>query len=1085
MASFEDILKLVNEQQTPQPTAPDTTTTPKPQLSKQEASSIVAGVQSNSIGVRDEKEPSFFDKFAEFSRQTDAAIKITEETAPGGKVAGAVTSLLKTLLIDDLFAAATSVETAKRVRLGVASPQEEELSRRGQAALGATGAAIGGGRVGALGGAAIAGPPGAVVGGLFGAGFAGAATFQAMYAKEEGSFGQQIQDTARLKERAKDVGIAGLLGGAASLVFGSPIIARAVKIGRLPKPVRQIEIPGLAAPNRRAIPKSLEVISPKERASAIDRSLRTGIEPEVNQLDLFSTGKVMAERKATHGSTASLTEIFRQGRNVGEMAKAVKEAAIVKFPALNVATQMRDIAGQIIWDSFIIPIRKVAFHSGARLRRFQKEFKTQELEDMTFFIEKTENPFIPGDTPKALVARLSSKAKAAAGEIKQAFTEMREIVNESGYGGQVAFVEDYITHLWLGGDKTKIRSLASRWAKRNPFANERTYRTFVDGMEEAGLQPRTVNAAEILGIYENTSARIVANNRLLAELQRIPTADGIPLVARLSRAPVGYKRVSNDAFRFRGVVKVTTTKPGFVEGTDIPIGTKIIERLDEPMVVHPEIHHLVNFAIEQPFNGNMIRTVQTVNAFAKKALLSASFFHHFALTESAASILGTIQARFLTVPGILQGAYKGRKALNDPIFVDELLDARITLSAPGDVQVSTVRNALQAWETRTRTNPLLKRTINPLLKGARSFNDIWDDVLWDKYFNGLKGITYLELKQHYLQKMPHIPEEQVRLALGEVINNVYGGQNFDKVFGRLTLTPRFRQGLQAIMLAPDWTISNLNIPAQLVSEDQIVRNAGRRIFMGHALFLTITTQMLNYTMTSFSGNPHFTDENDPGHKFDVELPWRNEKGRKLYFKLGKQVREIGGWMENPFIQAGRKAGPLARIISQQAFERESPFGNFPTEFSDEGFQLRGEKPTPEREAELRLRSLAGAFIPISAQTSIRSPLSGVDVRSPIAFGGGLQSPIAIGNEIGLQSPIVFKGNNFAFAFPMVQSTTPFRTIRNFEAAIRDQDTERIVIIAKQAADNNIDPDQMYSIALRNVSRTSRKKEQKALEEEGQ
>ncbi len=1093
MPSFQELQDQFNsktEQLKPAPAEPTVTRTDTTTFAEI-ASKFEAKRSINPKVTDPPKEPSIFERWAEVSRQISSVMGVIDIGPPGHNIPKPVALMMKSILVDEPINLITSPFTFAKVRNGTASPVEETMSRRGIAFGASIPAAVLGG---------ILGAPAGPFGSAFGAGALGNAVFSALASKEEGSFLQQLDDADEIKRQARRTGIDALIGGLITAplgVFGlaarpnvppvRPVSELRIVPPTLELPVvaasrqvrpGQVQIPATTI-SKAPVPKILKQITPEERAAALRRATNDPAQApppttKGEQLDLFSTAQVNAERAAVQGSKVSLKEVFDQSRGPTQMAQAIKEAARKEFGQLDNRLQLETTATDIVWDSYMVPVRQGQFRIGKEVSAMKKAFSEQELDDMTFFVEGTENPFIAGDTPGALADRLSPAAKKATEDGAKAFEKLRQAALKSNYSEDVGFLEGYISHLW-DGPPGKIKGLARQWAKRNPFASKRMYSTLVEGMREAGLRARTTNYAEILQTYDNVTTRVIANNKMLSELLRAPTPDGQPLVARSSQAPADYVKIANDSFRQRGVAKKESSLPRFAPAettadvADVPIGVEIFELFDEPLMVHPEIADVVKLAIENPFNNTPVRVIQTINAFAKKAILSASFFHHFALTESSASILGTIKPKFLLIPEIIKGTRQGLHKLDDPKFVNELIEARINLSSPGDVQAGIVRNALQSFEAKTRSSPLLNKHLFPLVRSARKLNDIWDDILWDKYSNGLKAITYYEVKQHMLAKFPNIPEAEVRLAVGEVVNNVYGGQNFDKVFGRLMLTPRFQQFLQMVMLAPDWTISNLNIPAQLVSGSPIIRDAGRRTFFGHAVFLTMMTQILNYTLTGMKGEPHFTWDNDEGHKFDIELPWRNEKERKLYFKLGKQVRELATWAENPFQAAGRKAAPISRILAQQIFERETPFSEFPTEFAGESFELRREPENLPRELELRLSSLAQNFVPISFQASLRSPISGIEPRSPIGFGGKLQTPLKVEDDIGLQFPIVFTGNNFLFMFPMTQSTTPFKTIRNFEVAIKDEDPERVTMIATQAFDNHIDADRMYAIAMRNVT----------------
>jgi hypothetical protein len=978
----------------------------------------------------EERNKSFSGKVSDVAQDVLQTIEIGGEGIPfsvaGTPAAGLEAPLrfAKRFVIDETANFFASPIFAFRVLSGQATPAEEARSRRGAAFAGSIPAGVVGAGLGAAAGAPVAPPFGSIVGAGIGAGSLAAATYQALESKEKGKRIGILtlpEDNAvgEILQQAKQTGAAAVIGGVAGGVLAAlPIGARAFGAKA-------------AGPNARNVPPGLKGARPEDLASA---RLRQG-----EQIEL-PINKVHAERRETYGTTADLNTTFEQAPNMRAAAEVVKEGAKREFMDLDSEAALQAHAKEIVWEG-IGENRFAQRTAGRRAHEFKRTLKEDQLEDVFFSIEKTRNPFKPNDTAEKLQARMTPEMKAAQKQMQETLETTRQAVNESGYSKQLAFHRDYISHLWVG-PKGSIDQMARKWLRDNPFANKRKFATAVQGMEEAGLTLRTANAADVLQFYENVNMRIVANNRMMGELQAATFADGTP-IATTGKAPAGYRRIEN------------------------PFGGPALK-------VTPEIHSIVNFALEQPFNNQWLRRIETINAFSKSARLRLSLFHHFSLTESAMSIMAGIKPKFLLPHKFVGFVRQGLHLLDDDRFMaDAIKNARITTAIPGDVQAQRVHRVLQGMEARTRGIPGISRAF----KAIRRADEIWNDILWTKYFNALKASTYYELLPHLQQKFPNMSSAEIKLALGEVINNVYGGQNFDRVFGRLTASPKMQQMMHLMFLAPDWTISNINVGLQPFSKNAIVRSVGRRTFLGHALFLTMTTEMQNYIFTGMKGDPHFTWDRgkdgrknvSPGHEFDIELPFRNEQGRRMYAKVGKQVRELKRWMLDPVGSAGRKMSGPAQVLYSQLSGRSTIGSTFPSPFDEERMRSRGIKPTFANQAALRAKDAAETlFLPFSIDLS------------------GKAFP-----------PVTMSSSQFAFTLPMSQGTTPFRTIRNYEAAIEDMiqaaaegDTsgvadakERIVLFGKQALDNNIDPSGTYQTAWRNVkSRITRPQRREILEE---
>jgi hypothetical protein len=188
---------------------------------------------------------------------------------------------------------------------------------------------------------------------------------------------------------------------------------------------------------------------------------------------------------------------------------------------------------------------------------------------------------------------------------------------------------------------------------------------------------------------------------------------------------------------------------------------------------------------------------------------------------------------------------------------DNIMDAYYTFT--GGEQRWGLKNAL----VRARTKALWQN-LQPALKATDAVVTVTDAL---KKFKG------------------RATENQIFEGVAEVMNRKYGGLNWDK----MGTTIGMRRLLRAVVLAPDWTLSNLMLgvsalkggfhplsPQTMFSSTPEGWAARQSLAKSVATFF-VTLQGVNMMMTG-----HTTFQNEEGRWWSLELPWRSPDGRKLY-----------------------------------------------------------------------------------------------------------------------------------------------------------------------------------------------------------
>ncbi len=609
----------------------------------------------------------------------------------------------------------------------------------------------------------------------------------------------------------------------------------------------------------------------------------------------------------------------------------------------------------------------------------------------------------------------------------------------------VGFIKDYVTQIW-DIPKNRRSEVVNYFATHNPFTGKRKIPTLEAGIG-LGLKPKHLDIAKLLQSYDQYKIKTVFNNRFAEALKSMTDAEtGISLIQRADKAPYDWVAVDHPALNRAMAIGQTEVK-----GVKVPILRQ------EKVKVHPDIADEVEavFSVRLSPSGKIAKTAlssfETINAFAKKGMLSFSFFHHFALTESAFSSGIGLKAIKLWNPYKVYRALKHKEFevfKNMPAAKDSIQHG-VTYGPLSDFMITKVRQGIESVETATKKLPVIGRTT----KLARQANDLWDSALWDYYHNTLKLYAYekrvgIELKRASKKLKRELTAKEIKEikdGIGSFVNDSFGGQNWE-------LQPFFRhaqnrQMMHWALLSPDWTISVLKQAfapikghRQAVAAGSIERrlagkalsSSANRFWIKAIVYYNIVAQSANYYNTrkyewidgkevaTFNGTPRFTDINAPGHKLDIFAGF-NDDGTEKYIRMGKQFREVMEWSYEPERKLGAKLAPITRQVIAQ-FSKHDPGSGYPTSYADLPF----------------FKSLTPR-----AKEVMKSVL-------PFSFKGLIE-------DKSLQP--------FMFALPTSRGMTNFKTAQIFKEAIEAGDMARIIEVAMSALRNNLDADILYKRAV--------------------
>lgn len=484
--------------------------------------------------------------------------------------------------------------------------------------------------------------------------------------------------------------------------------------------------------------------------------------------------------------------------------------------------------------------------------------------------------------------------------------DMHRLMNE--VGDKVDYLEDYLHQSWERAD-TVANWIDSTRGASDPFAKQRTFATWADGME-AGHKPKpgAIDMRANMATTDKIRTKLINRYRIRTWLENAKTFDGEPAMLPETEAPPEYQRMDHKAFQ-------TEIKD--------PDGTTRTVRL----AVSPDYKSLIKMAFERNSIFPGFRETAMFNAIRKQTNLAVSLFHGQTLvldqtlagmrvkdalglnkkfpwihpSESSpwrmvAGIGKSVKAGFDLQPledvknmgdfhSWMKRAYKGYLEGNPILQNRELaLDAAehgVIFDAMPDLEYNILSRALRsAGEAVAKVHP------NAALpfKVTAGAVDVQLKTIFTYIRNMGAMITYENHLADNLKAFPEMPVEQVKSLTGQFVGKMFGGV----AFTALMASPKMVQLLHLTQFAPDWFWSTwlrekeaIRGASQLATggfKDPQARQAtlwAARLALGYA----VVGNMVNYAMwKKYTGKGRFLHENEEGHKLDVFMGYYpNEK----------------------------------------------------------------------------------------------------------------------------------------------------------------------------------------------------------------
>ena len=453
----------------------------------------------------------------------------------------------------------------------------------------------------------------------------------------------------------------------------------------------------------------------------------------------------------------------------------------------------------------------------------------------------------------ALSQNLPPKVQDIVERIEKSYRELGLEALDAGVIRNV--LDGYANRIWDLENKSATE-LGKKFGATTRHAKQRKFETIIEGMSK-GFNLKVESATNNLQILKEEISKAIASKNLINQMKKTKNLDGQPLAT--TKFIEGYSKIDVPNFiQWRHAGEVTEGKS---YGKNFFIQENMLfERQDlyAPKDVAKRINKIFGVSGLKDVPG--IKTLTKYNAIAKAWILQSSLFHHLAFMRSY--YLGTNNKRFGEMD-VIQAYQSGIKSI-------EMSDPNVRLGVANGLTLGL----RQDWEENLlQEKTIIGKTIDKIPGGTKVKDKILGlrqaqaDFLFGEFGAGLKAKSFLiELRNHQ-KAHPDLTADQAAKEVANLINDDFGGLHLE----RLERNPTLQHIFRLLMLAPDWTESNIrtmvkSVNASKASETDMYRKFWAGILVKGALL----TALSNMLMSAF-------DEDDEQAKGTIEKFFRNYK----------------------------------------------------------------------------------------------------------------------------------------------------------------------------------------------------------------
>lgn len=475
------------------------------------------------------------------------------------------------------------------------------------------------------------------------------------------------------------------------------------------------------------------------------------------------------------------------------------------------------------------------------------------------------------------IVDLSKNLTEGQKEIADALREEYDIIGKQAKDeGLISDVLDnYVARAWDLANGKPATQENFKFNTSSKHQMHRTLETILQGYAE-GMKLKIEGATNNLHVLKQEIVNTLENKRLLERGLALKydsgeTKDnGKPLLKTLfsTTAEPGYKKIDNPSFRkweYAGKVKDYPEQEmqmfGRRKDTLITEEGTVMRKSD---IYAPEdvAKSLNNILGKGRSSSDFIQSLGKFNAAVKQSILSYSGFHFIAFTRAH-----VLSSKFIKSSDILPTtAYKaGLEMLAEqhPIG-QELIRNGMTLNRQSD-WVEGV-NEHNTWIGRQLDKAGWTKEAKDKLIGL---NSQFHNYLFNTYGAGLKMFDGVNLVKQELARKPNADPKELYARVAKWMNDTYGGINWDRMRGTQMQNPTNRRLTSMLLLAPDWTASNLRMARKAFErgeEGNLYRKAWGRVILRGSMITTAANAIMSV----------WDDQDDKGN----DLTWTEAMKRR-------------------------------------------------------------------------------------------------------------------------------------------------------------------------------------------------------------
>lgn len=465
--------------------------------------------------------------------------------------------------------------------------------------------------------------------------------------------------------------------------------------------------------------------------------------------------------------------------------------------------------------------------------------------------------------------------------------------------------EEYVSHLLhpKGEGETPVpftergRAMAGKIGRNFSFGKERTIPTLVHAVSY-GLKPRTLNAFDAFTIHADKFATARATNKLIGELKNQKVGKW-GAKAGEGNIPEGWVEIAPHAHPFQNLRAFTDEQGEAHLARQTLFVPKYIEEALRPITDPDYTSKIPGFTKARMFQG-----------YTKAIELGLSLFHAKAENIMALANMGPT--------GWAKAQLVDRAS---PQFLEG--ERRMVLlggTSPIEGRVYEAYKSLQPGSIPTWTDIWRKA---PAIKQADQLAQGLTDFIFNNQMRRFKVMNFVLQEARWIGRHPNATPEVYTTAMHSItneLNAVYGGLHWEN----LGVNRQAVNILRAIMLAPDWTFSNIfNVKA--MGEGGIRGTEGARmarLFWMRAIVGGLAaTQGMSLLMSG-----------KPSKRSTMVYLGTDKEGKEIYqniffsgapgdaVNLVNNVKDYGALLGVARSVAGKEA-PIPRTVSQLFMNR--------------------------------------------------------------------------------------------------------------------------------------------------------------------